>query len=333
MSKSDENRDKKTQDPKLYFRKKLMHRGKWERKFHKHNRLWKLFVISYFVALFISSDHVTAGYFLNKRLGITKDCTKTYRIAIIDSAFDLDKINRKQIIAQRNITHRSSVISKVPMFDYSGNIKFSNHGTDIANLFIGKHGLLKNAQIIPIQIQSDQDLPAALEHALNNGAQAISISLSFAPSYRQLSHTAKTALLKTAKTVPILIAAGNDGQSLESNPYGKSLLTLAQASDCKENTGRIFLVAATKFSVFGLGNLKFEKLADFSNYSKYNSKYVLRAPGQNIKLGNIANQTFGINSLHGTSIATPLALIKAIYLINNKQNSHPITITQALTCI
>ena len=317
------------QNIKSYFQRKLPNNG-MNTKWQKQNRIWKFFVSLYFLAILFSSDHITAGYFLKHRLGIDKLCNETYRIAIIDSAFDISKLNPKNIVAQRNIADRSPIITKTPIFDYSGNIKCNNHGTDIANLFIGPHGLLPNAQIIPIQVNSANDLPAAIDHALNVGAQAITISLSFAPNYHPLPYAARSALLKASERVPVLIAAGNDGQALESTCYGRSMLTLAQASYKPTNQGRIFLVASTKFSMGALGNTNNEKLSNFSNYSQKNSKHVLKAPGENIKLGNFAIQTLGINALHGTSIATPLALIKAIYLVNKQQKKYLIKPTSTI---
>lgn len=324
-------KNKRVKDNKRKLHKQFFS-NKWEKKWRKQNRIWKLFIAIYFVALIISSDNITAGYFLHTRLGITHTCTKVYKIAIIDSSFDLSQVPSARIVGQRNISNNSPIISKVPMFDYSGNVQFSNHGTDIMKLFIGEFGLLPNAMIVPIQINNSEDLAEATQYAISQGVDAISISLSFAPSFRAMPIVGRTALLEAAKHVPIVVAAGNDGQALESTTYGQSMLTLVNAAG-----GKIFLVAATKFSIFGLFgryiDTKYERLTNFTNFSQADNQYVISAPGENIKLGNIAQQTLHLNSLHGTSIAAPLALIKAIYCVNNAPISQPITLIQALALL
>lgn len=273
-----------------------------KKNFNQFQAKWlKLSLIVYFLALTFVSD-IPSGYFVKKRLGIQEACTKKIRVAIIDNSFDLSQLPKENIISPLNVSRNNADLAQIPTFDNYGNVQFSNHGTSIVNLFIGKHGLLKNAQIIPIQITSAADLEKALTHATWHKAQIISISLSFAQNYAPLPLIAKLNLLKASEDASILIAAGNDSLALEDFIYGKSMINLAQQSK-----GRIWLIGATKFTLMG------EQRAEFSNYARAEGKrYMLWAPGQNITLDEPIKQMF-TQGISGTSIATPLMAIKMIY--------------------
>lgn len=277
--------------------------------------LLKLVFVGYVAGLALIAD-IFSGYFIKNRLNITKECNTIYRIAIIDTAFDIAQFSETNIISPYNVTEHSVNISKIPKFDYSNNVRYENHGTSIVDLFVGKYGLLKNAQIIPIQVMNSIDLPEALMHAVRNHAQVISISLAFDRSDRSLPFEAKRALLDACRYCPILIAAGNDGMPLEGTLYGRSMLTLAA-----ESNGKIFLVAANKWTLLG------QQRAAFTNYAAnyWNKRFVLEAPGQNIALGKWFTRLFTIG-LSGTSIATPLMVIQTLYYADK----FGISIAQAL---
>lgn len=305
-------------------RQKLYKNYKYAASNKLKHKFWLMFTYLFIVSLFFSN--IFSSIVLKNSLGISNINQNIYRIAIIDTAFDLSKFARhqlnNQIITPMDIENNTPNIQKSPIFDYNNQIKFNNHGTDIMNLFIGPHGLLPNAQIIPIQIKDPMMLPKALEYAINHGAQIINISLSFAQNNVRLNFMQYNALLAASKYIPIFIAAGNDGLPLESHQYGQSMLQLA-----KESNGRIFLVAATKYNafdnVFGFFKKynakknylkKKDMLADFSNYAKLeqNQQYVLYVPGQNVSLNPWHNNFFN-QGMSGTSIAAPIAIIKYIY--------------------
>lgn len=273
--------------------------------------------------MLLNSD-IYSGYFAKQRIDATPELYLQKRIAIIDTSFDLSKFPKENIVKPINIESKSSAMDQVPTFDYSGHLVYSNHGTHIIDLFIGKHGLLPSAEIIPIQISNSSHIPAALEHAKKYNADIISISLGFAPMHQAFPGIAKMALLETSKTIPILIAAGNESSILENTTYGKSLLQLAIISN-----GNLLIVGATKLSFLQAIYSKFiaEARASFSNYAitAEGRKVMLWTPGVNITLGSFLRQMF-VPGISGTSIATPLAAIKAIYVSDREQ----ITLKQAL---
>lgn len=276
------------------------------------NKALKATLIVYIITI-IAFSNLSAGYFLKTRIKANHEIKNIYRIAIIDVAFDLSQFNKKQIIYPYNAENKTRAIEKIPMFDYSGNLKFNNHGTSIIDLFIGKNGLLKNAEIIPIQISDPLKLEEALAYAISQKADVVSISLSFAPNYKPLPFKLKNALLNTSEQTPILIAAGNEGVLLEETAYGKSMISLV-----KQSNNKIYLVGSLSLTLFG------ETISSFSNRTK-EKNIMLYAPGENICLKNWLRQIFSIG-ISGTSIATPLLIIKIIYLAEKQK----ISISQAL---
>ncbi len=230
---------------------------------------------------------------------------KSYKIAIIDLGFDFSDIKFK-IHHPYNAFKDNKIIESTKIYDSPNKMKNENHGSKILNII---HYLLPNAIIIPIFINSSKDLPKALNHAIDCKADIISISLSFAGLNDGLPFDAKVALLKC--DIPITISAGNAGLCLENFQYGNSLLNL---SNEKNN---IFIVEAIKIYPFNNWSL-----CSFTNFSKiYN---LIKMPGENIS-SNFQDIITG-NTFSGTSIAAPLAAVKALYLADAEK----ITIQNAL---
>jgi len=272
-----------------------------------------------YIAMIVLNSDIYSGYFVKKRIEAEPELGLTKRIAVIDTSFNIKKFPKENLIRPLNVETKNSEITEVPNFDYSGQIVYSHHGTQIINLFIGKHGLLPRAMIIPIQITSADDLEMALEHAKRCQADIITISLGFAPLHKAFPTRAKFALLETAKKIPILIAAGNESVALENTTYGQSMVQMAATSH-----GMIWLIGATKLSFLQAIHSKFiaEAVANFSNYpiTSAGKSVTIWAPGVNIILGSIFNQIF-TPGISGTSIATPLAAIKAIYSANRTNST------------
>jgi|LADL02.1.fsa_nt_gi hypothetical protein len=276
-----------------------------------------------YILLIIFGSDIYSGYAAKKRIQATNTEIKEIRIAIIDTSFDISVFDINNIENPLNVQDNTNALIRLPRFDYSGSLEFSDHGTSIMNLFIGKYGLLKNAVIIPIQLTSSDNLPRALEYAVNQGANIITISLSFGKSYNSFPFLSKIAMLEASKNVPILIAAGNDGVCLEKTIYGQSLILLA-----KQSNQRIWIVGATKLKIIDEHiKLLQETITNFSNYpiSIDGKSVFLWAPGQNIVLGPLWKQIFA-TGVSGTSIATPMAAIQAIFYSHHRN----ISIEQAL---
>lgn len=262
------------------------------------------------ITLVIKDSNIVGNYFLYNRINIKGIGKNEYIIAIIDVSFDLNILKHPNIIKPFNAhTNNSNLTQEITLIDKR--LKNNIHGSSIINIFIGKNGLLPKAKIIPIQIYSYHDLEDALDYAIKNKAQIINISLSFTSEDKPLPFIAKNALLKASKHTKIFIAAGNEGKALESTNYGNSMIKLAN-----ESNGKIFLVAATEFHIFG------ERKTNFTNYAitPYGKQVLLFAPGSKIKLDNYLHEIVMNNSISGTSIATPIMIAK--YLINlEKRNS------------
>lgn len=280
----------------------LKTKPKLNRKAQKQAKFFNFLIYTYIIAFIISELNLFSGRLLKNHINPDNITSPVYKIAIIDTSFDLTKFSNNKIISPYNAPMNNHQVTATPKFDCYGNFKLENHGTDILSIFIGPNGLLPNAQMIPIQVQNYENLPAALKHAVQNGAQYINISLSFAPPTQRLPFIAAYALEEASKNAYIFIAAGNSSQALEDFPYGISMLQLAQKSQ-----GKIFLVTAHQLSLFKKRPTK----ASFSNYTRNNYSYVIHAPGQNINLNSWQKPTF--YTLNGTSIAAPLAIIQSIY--------------------
>lgn len=277
------------------------------------------FLTIIFLISWLATSNFLSGFFLNKRLGVEKPSNREFTIAIIDVGFDLQQFRGSKLLTPFNAHDYSSIVTEIGQYDKQGILSFSNHGGSMLEIFIGPYGFLRNSKIIPIQIFSYMDLPNALNHAIDRGAEIISISLAFAPKQAPLPRVAFDALLNASRFMPIFIAAGNESLILENSNYGRSIIQLAQLSD-----SRIWLIGASRFSLFG------EVRAPFSNYclSENGKKIFFYAPGEGIVMGDVL-QKFLSAGISGTSIATPLAVAR-ILLFADKFN---ISIDEAILSI
>jgi subtilisin family serine protease len=174
------------------------------------------------------------------------------------------------------------------------------HGTHVAGIIAGHGnngtgvtGTCWSAQVMPVRFMNAQgrgstsDAVTGLDYAIHQGAKVVNCSFGSSSKSSALEDAVKTA---KSKGVLLVVAAGNDGESIESHPEYPASYT----------QGNILTVAATDAD----GNL-----ASFSNYG---SKSVdLAAPGDQIYS---TYPTSSYRYLSGTSMAAPFVAAAAAML-------------------
>ena len=213
-------------------------------------------------------------------------------VAVIDTGIDVDHPDLDANIAAAS----TDIVTGNPIFvdDDDG------HGTSVAGVIaaerngIGMHGVAFNSEILAIRTDTigscfticafeDDDIAAAVDFAVANGAGVINISLGGAvPS----NATLRTALQNaTAAGVIVVVAAGNDGGA---NPISPALL----AADATFN-GLIIAAGAVDST---------NAIASFSNLAGTTQNFYLVAPGVNIFTTTIGG---GFTTVSGTSFSAP----------------------------
>ena len=176
----------------------------------------------------------------------------------------------------------------------------NGHGTHVAGIVAGRGdngagiaGACWSGKLMPIRFMdsrgrgSTSDAVAGLEYAVHEGAKIVNCSFGSTSKSSALQDAVKHA---QNKGVLLVVAAGNDGDSIESHPVYPASFT----------NGNILTVAATT---------QRDALASFSNYG---SKSVdLGAPGDNIQSTYPKSK---YKSLDGTSMAAPLVAAAAAML-------------------
>ena len=176
----------------------------------------------------------------------------------------------------------------------------NGHGTHVAGIIAavgnnaaGVSGLCWKASVMSVRFLDERgrggtaDAIDAIEYALHEGAKILNCSFGTSSKSSALQDAVIDAKKKGALLV---VAAGNDGDNLESKPAYPASFT----------EGNILTVAATT---------KSDKLTSFSNYG---SKSVdLAAPGDNI-LSTLPGGKYGDKD--GTSMAAPLVAAAAAML-------------------
>ena len=176
----------------------------------------------------------------------------------------------------------------------------NGHGTHVAGILggrgnnaVGVSGACWSATIMPVRFMdakgrgSVSDAIAGLEYAVAEGAKIVNCSFGSASKSTALHDAVDYA---QAKGALLVVAAGNDGESLESEPLYPASYT----------DGNILTVAATTAA---------DALAGFSNYG---SKSVdLAAPGDGI-YSTFPTSTY--KYLDGTSMAAPYVAAAAAML-------------------
>jgi thermitase len=179
------------------------------------------------------------------------------------------------------------------------------HGTHVAGIIAGRGnnatgitGACWSASVMPVRFMnangrgSTSDAVTGLDYAIHEGAKVVNCSFGSTSKSSALEDAVKSA---KSKDVLLVVAAGNDGDSIESQPEYPASYT----------ESNILTVAATDAS---------GALASFSNFG---SKSVdLAAPGDSI-YSTYPTSTY--KYLSGTSMAAPLVSAAAAML--RKQGS------------
>ncbi len=206
-------------------------------------------------------------------------------VAIIDSGADMDH----DLLVDR-------VIETGFNFSGSGNLDSCEddygHGTHVAGIVVSN--TLDNVKIKPYKVLNDMGkgslsaIAAAVDLAVENGADIINMSLTAKGESERLSEAIDNAV---AKNVNVVVAAGNNKSDLDRTYYTPACIESA------------ITVSATDEE---------DKLASFSNYD---GPVDIAAPGTGIK-SSYLNNAYAI--LSGTSMAAPqvvagLAIIKSVF--------------------
>jgi thermitase len=229
--------------------------------------------------------------------------TKCGRVATLDSGAQLDHPDLKG-----NFWHNPDEIKGndkdddhngyvddyygVDIYDGSGGgADADGHGTHVAGILggrgnnaLGVAGVCWQAQIMPIRFMnangrgSTSDAVAGIEYAISEHAKVLNCSFGSSSKSSALADAVGDA---KGKGVLLVVAAGNDGDSIDKTPEYPASYTYAN----------ILTVAATTDA---------DKLASFSNFG---SKSVdLAAPGDDIWSTYLGS---GYKQLSGTSMAAP----------------------------
>jgi subtilisin family serine protease len=191
---------------------------------------------------------------------------------------------------------------------YVGNrLARDSHGTHVAGVIAGRgsyesQGIAPESKIIPIKFipsMREQSFVKALGHVARTPAKVLNISMNLGLGYI-INEEVREAFFQLAqKDVLIVVAAGNDGQSLSQTLYGRSLLSLAKDPRLK---GKMLLVGATTLNKNGK-----EEKASFSAYpgQSFYQDVFLAAPGEEV-LSTFAYGNTG--KMSGTSMAAPMVV-------------------------
>lgn len=231
-------------------------------------------------------------------------------VAVIDEGFETDHplIQSQFKEAGYDTDNHGEDVAESRAYD-RGRFVSQSHGTHISGILVSQNpkygGMAPGSLILPIKLgtqRGDEAFVRAFKFALQSKARIInlSIALSFhdmaiSPKIRNLIET----LVQADKLV--VIAAGNNANSLIKSDYGKSLLELAERPQVE---GRVLIVGAYEVETFGI--LKsHERKATFSCYpgDPSHASFFLTAPGVGIS-GPTSHEETG--KLSGTSMAAPM---------------------------
>ncbi|MGJ5628196.1 S8 family serine peptidase [Nostoc sp. CALU 1950] len=191
-------------------------------------------------------------------------------------------------------------------WNFSGNnnntLDINGHGTHVSGTIAGENnnygvtGIAYNAKIMPVKVLNDSgsgsysSISKGIRYAVDNGANVINLSLGGASANRTLESAINYA---SSKGVIVVMAAGNDGDSLPDYParYAYKSGIAVGAVDRNNN------------------------MPDFSNRSGTNEISYVTAPGVKV-YSSVPNNQYA--TYNGTSMATPhVAGVVALMLSAN----------------
>jgi subtilisin family serine protease len=191
----------------------------------------------------------------------------------------------------------------------------SPHGTHVSGIIAADssqgpvQGVAPQAQIIPAQFIANDgggslgDAVLALQYAASRGAKVINASWGGAPCVASLYNAFK---LLESKGIMIVVAAGNDGQDIDTNPTFPASFNLSNQITVAASTATDFM---TSWSNSGF------------------SLVHVAAPGENI-ISTVPGG--GTASMDGTSMATPFVTATAALLFSAKPNATVAQVKQAI---
>ena len=191
-------------------------------------------------------------------------------------------------------------------WNFSGNnnntLDINGHGTHVSGTIAGENnnygvtGIAYDAKIMPVKVLNDSgsgsysSISKGIRYAVDNGANVINLSLGGASANRTLESAINYA---SSKGVIVVMAAGNDGDSLPDYParYAYKSGIAVGAVDRNNN------------------------MPDFSNRSGTNEISYVTAPGVKV-YSSVPNNQYA--TYNGTSMATPhVAGVVALMLSAN----------------
>jgi subtilisin family serine protease len=191
----------------------------------------------------------------------------------------------------------------------------TGHGTHVAGIIGAQHsagpvhGIAEGAKILPLDFMDDNgsgnisDAIRAMYYAAQMGAKVVNASWGGAPCSQNLQ---KAITDLGAQGVLFVSAAGNNGESLDTNPEYPAAYGLSTQVTVGASTARDYMSAYSNFS-YTLANIM--------------------APGDSIISTYPGNTT---KSLSGTSMATPFVTGAAAILKGARPNASPSDIKNAL---
>jgi hypothetical protein len=216
-------------------------------------------------------------------------------VAVIDSGIDIDHVEFTDRIHGASI----NILSPGSSFDDS-----DGHGTEVAGVIAaaygngGTQGIAYNAEIMAIETSelgffSDPDLINAIDHAIDNNANVINMSLGGGSMTIALANAIQRA---TDAGIIVVASTGNDGNAFD-------VASPASDAGLAKYNGLFLAVGSVKRDFVGADEPSEATISDFSNRcNPADPAYCVTAPGEGIQTTAIGG---GFVTVDGTSFSAP----------------------------